>query len=88
LIAVLPVVETQLGDERDVEAVIVNPLTLQPTGNAGAMTPSNDSEYGNEVICARMVDVAISMTARTQQRIRKNMARTLPLVVYWRLNFP
>jgi hypothetical protein len=48
----LPVVETQLGDERNVEVFMINPLAFQPVGNADAVTPSKDSEYGKDTICA------------------------------------
>jgi hypothetical protein len=51
-VTVLPVIETQLGDDRNVEVFMINPLTLQPFGNAGAVIPSKDSEYGKDTICA------------------------------------
>jgi hypothetical protein len=51
-VTVLPVVETQLGDDRNVEVFMINPLTLQPVGNAGVVIPSKDSEYGKDTICA------------------------------------
>jgi hypothetical protein len=51
-VVVLPAVETQFGDDREEEVFIINPLRLQPVGNAGAVTPSKDSEYGKDTTCA------------------------------------
>jgi len=47
---VLPVVETQCGDDRIAEVFTINPSVLHPAGNAGAPTLSKDSEYGNDTI--------------------------------------
>jgi hypothetical protein len=40
----LPVVEIQLGEDRGVEVMAAKPSVLQFDGNAGAVTPSKDSE--------------------------------------------
>ena len=51
-VIVLPVVETQLGDDRNVEEFMINPTTLQSIGIVGAALLSKDSEYGKDTICA------------------------------------
>jgi hypothetical protein len=68
-VTVLPVVETQLGDDRNVEVFMVNPLTLQPVGNAGAMIPSKDSEYGKDTIWASN-DIEAQMITNTVKKMK------------------
>jgi hypothetical protein len=54
LIVVLPVAETQLGEDCAVDALIEKPVALHPAGKLGAITLSKFSEYGNVAICAKM----------------------------------
>jgi hypothetical protein len=67
-----PVEETQFGDERGDEAYVTNPPTLlvHDTGRAGAVTPSKNSVYGNEAICA---DAGTAPATSTHQNTRLKM---------------
>jgi hypothetical protein len=53
---VLPVAETQLGEDCAVDALTEKPAALHPAGEFGAITLSKFSKYGKMVICAK-VDV-------------------------------
>jgi hypothetical protein len=56
LVVVLPVAETQLGEDCAVDALMEKPAALHPVGKLDAKTLSKFSEYGNVAICAN-VDV-------------------------------